>query len=116
MLECLLSSYKGTRDAYLEESSRCDDDHETIRQILDFFIQAFISILTTNARTALERVCDEHAVVGEKPTALDDVVAAATDERRADNADDLSEKIVVLLQSTRVGAVDLELGVGREEA
>ena len=50
----------------------------------------------------------------EEPAALHHIVAAPTHERGADDAHNLGEKIVVLLEGTRVGRVDLELRVCRK--
>jgi hypothetical protein len=54
-------------------------------------------------------------MLGKEFAALHHVVATARDKGGTDNAHDLSKKAIVLLQSTRVGIVDLKLGICSEE-
>jgi hypothetical protein len=53
-------------------------------------------------------LCEEFA-------ALHHIVATARDKGGTDNAHDLSKKVIVLLKSTRVGVIYLNLGVCSEE-
>lgn len=103
------------KETHLEEPRRGDDDHQRICQITHPLLQ-HISTLGADTRAALQRVRDEHAVVGEEPAALDNVVAAAADEGGTDDADHLGQKVVVLLERSWVLRVGLQLRVGSEEA
>lgn len=96
-----------SENAYLEELSRHDDDHETICQVLNLLVQALISILATYTSATFERVGDEHAMLGQESSALHDVAAASTDECCANDTDNLGEKIIMLLQGPRLGAAGL---------
>ena len=55
-------------------------------------------------------------MVGEEFPPLGDVVAAAAEEGGSDNASNLGEEVVVLLEGGRVLGVGLEFWVGGEEA
>lgn len=100
--------------SHLKEPSGRNDNHQTLCQLLNLRVQAIVGITAANTCTALERVCHEHAMLREEPAALHHIVAAPTHERGADDAHNLGKKIVVLLEGTRVGRVDLELRVCRE--
>lgn len=55
-------------------------------------------------------------MVGEELPPLGDVVAPAAEEGSANNASNLGEEVVVLLEGGGVLGVSLEFGVGGEEA
>jgi hypothetical protein len=54
-------------------------------------------------------------MISEESAALHHIVTAARDKRGAYNTHNLSEKVVMLFKSTRVGAVDLQLRVCPKE-
>jgi hypothetical protein len=56
-------------------------------------------------------MCDEHAMVGKEPAALDNIVATARNKRGAHDAHNLGEEIVVLLKGARICAVDLQFRI-----
>lgn len=100
----------------LQEPRRRDNHHQRIRQLLDSGVESIVARRATNARTALQRMRNQHAVVGEELPPLGDVVAAAAEEGSPNDAGNLGEEVVVLLEGGRVLGVGLEFGVGGEEA
>ncbi|CAF3576083.1 unnamed protein product [Fusarium graminearum] len=85
-------------------------------QLFNLLVQAFISVGASDASAALKCMCDEHAMVGEEPAALNNIVAATGNKCGAYDAHNLGEEIVMLLEGARVRAVDLQLRVCPEEA
>lgn len=55
-------------------------------------------------------------MLSEELASLNDIVTATADESGANDADDLGEEIVMLLERARVGPVVLQLGIRGEEA
>ena len=90
---------------HLQEVSSGDEHHECVGQLLDPVLEGPAHVAGADARAALEHVHHEHAVVRQEAAALDDVVGAARQDGRADDARHPHEDGVVLLESDGVGGV-----------
>lgn len=105
---------RGSKIAYLEEPCRCNDNHQPLSQLLHPQVKAVVGSAATNARAALECVRDEHAVIGEEPATLDDIVTATAYERGTDDTNHLGEQVKVLFQGTWVRPVGLKFWIRRK--
>lgn len=72
---------------HLKESSRGNDNHQALCELLDPFLQGLVGFAIANACTTLQCVRHQHAMLGQEFATLDDVMASSADESGADDAD-----------------------------